>query len=228
MEEIISRFDEVAENYDSFKEKIPHYRIMVNVIREILSYYHSKNPPETVCELGMGAGEFAHEIVNDFEPHYFVGVDGSPKMVEQARDRLENSNSDTDLNLINETFAQWNPTEQFDWIYSSLAIHHLQDEAKRKLFKTIYNALTDDGLFVLCDLVKRPDEFMDLFKHVRKERMLEAGFTEQEFQERWQMHVQNDVPADLSDMLGWLNDIGFTSVDCIWKDWNRSVVVAKR
>lgn len=225
MEEIINRFNEVAHDYESFKEKIPYYRRMIKVILEILDYYETQESPRRVCELGLGTGELAEKIIESYQPDYFEGVDGSIEMIRESEDRLKSVEVPSEVDLTHSKFLDWNPKRHYDWIYSSLSIHHLQDQDKISVFETIGEAIRDQGLFLLCDLIQRPADFMDLYKFVRKSRMLDEGFSEKEFRERWQKHVTNDVPATLEDVIRWLEEIGFSRVDCTWKDWNRTIIV---
>ena len=46
-------------------------------------------------------------------------------------------------------------------VISGLAIHHLDDEAKKKLFKTIHKLLNDGGLFINADQVLGENDFSE-------------------------------------------------------------------
>lgn len=229
MDDILERFDAVADDYDDFTDRIPRYDVLTETIREILVLWGDQAPPRAVCELGCGTGRLAHWIADRFEPERYVGVDGSGEMIRRARDRFETAPTAVPRVEWKQTrFEEWRPEGTFDWIVSSLAVHHLEDPRKRDLLNRMDDALRPGGHVLLCDLVRRPGDLLDFYREIRRRRTLRGGGSEEAFERRWQMHVQNDVPADLDDLLDWFEGRGWEGVDCVWKDMNRVIVIGTR
>lgn len=225
MSDLVDRFDDIADDYDAFTDRIPRYDVMTETIREVLDLWADGSTPEAVCELGCGTGRLAHWIVKRFEPDRYLGVDGSGDMLRRARSRLDELTGETRLEWQQLLFKEWRPEDTYDWVLSSLSVHHLEDPEKRKLLERIDGALRPGGHVLLCDLVRRPDDLLDFYREIRRRRTLRMGYTEEAFEQRWEMHVQNDVPADWRDVLEWFEQLGWTGVDCVWKDMNRAIVI---
>jgi tRNA (cmo5U34)-methyltransferase len=119
--------------------------------------------------------------------------------------------------------------EAFDLVVSSISIHHLDDPAKRSLFRTIYKALVPNGVFVYSDQFAGASE--EIYrKHIEewREAAIQQGTTPEEW-DSWMKHQnQHDHHAPLSDQMSWLNGCGFKTVDCSWRYLLWSVVYAAK
>lgn len=227
MSEALDRFEEVAQDYDSFVEKIPKYERITETLKEVLEQLNRTYSPRRVAELGIGTGDFARWVLEQFEPEFLEGIDGAESMIEQCRSRLEDVRGEVVLKCT--SFEDWTPDQDnFDWIYSNLSIHHLRDLEKRDLYRRIHEALSESGVFLLSDLVRIPENRADLYRDVYWKRLAELGFDESDIRQRWERHKENDVPSDLRAKLRWLKEIGFGTVECLWKDFNRAIVLASK
>lgn len=226
--DILDHFDELAAKYDDFKKGIPHYREMMEVIQEVFDQWHRDGGFDTVLELGTGTGQLAKAVVDSYQPDRCRGIDGSENMVAETRDRFDGYDGPTELDVETVEFSEWTPDESYDLIYSSLAVHHLRNPAKRDLFATIHDALNPGGHFLLCDVVRRRSGLMDFYKTIKHHRLLDKGLTEEEAEEHWESHVPNRTLADWENLFEVLEEIGFSAVDCVWRDMYRAVFVADR
>lgn len=146
-----------------------------------------------VLELGVGTGETARRVLAVHPAAVLVGVDGSTEMLSAARAALPSERVDLRPGRLEDPL----PTGGFDLVVSVLAVHHLQPDGKKALFKRIAAAVSARGRFVLGDVVvpERPEDAVI---------PLEDGF---------------DFPDPVADQLSWLADTGFaTEVVWSWKD----------
>lgn len=228
-DEIIEQFDQLADDYDEFRQGIPHYDEMTRVIQEILQVWNGEDSPESIVELGSGQGRLAESVLELSTPETFVAVDGSSEMIRKTKDRLTGANFDTQIHYQVCKFTDWSPESKHDWIYSSLAIHHLSNPEIFELLENVYNTLKPDGYFLLCDIVRRKNDLIDLYKGIKNERLLEQeGIPEHEIDQHWESHVPNRKLVDSSTLQRWLEEIGFREVEMVWRDMYRTIITGHK
>jgi tRNA (cmo5U34)-methyltransferase len=146
--------------------------------------------PRRILELGTGTGETARRILGVHPGAALVGIDSSEAMLAVARAEL---NADLRVQRLEDPL----PEGPFELVVSVLAVHHLEPQDKRDLFRRARQELCPGGRFVLADVVvpERPEDVVT---------PITSGF---------------DKPDTLADVLAWLADAGFvTSVEWSWKD----------
>lgn len=227
MTQVLDRFEEVADDYESFVQQIPKYDRIVETLVEVLDQLNRESNPETVVDVGVGTGNLAEVVIERFAPDAFHGVDGVEAMIEQARVRLD-SISSTDVTFECTAFETWQPDGAYDWVYSNLSIHHLHDFEKRDLFDRIQRALTPEGTFLISDLVRIPGKRSEFYETIYRERLSSLGYGDAEIQNRWEQHEEHDIPSELRATLRWLREAGFGTVECVWKDFNRAIILASK
>lgn len=225
MNQVLDRFETVADDYETFTRKIPKYDRIVGTLIEVLDQLNREDTPDRIADLGVGAGNLAELVIERYGPTFFSGIDGAESMIQETRSRLTDSGG-TDVELECTTFESWSPERSYDWIYSNLSIHHLFDFEKRSLYNRVNQSLGNDGAFLLSDLFRTPEKRSDLYEGVYRERLSSLGFNEDEINKRWERHLENDVPGELRATLRWLREIGFGTVECVWKDFNRAIILA--
>jgi tRNA (cmo5U34)-methyltransferase len=151
---------------------------------------------QNVLELGTGTGETALRVLARNPGARWTGIDASEAMLRQAQRRLPGAS--LKLGRLEDPL----PEGPFDLAVSCLAVHHLDGEAKRDLFRRVA-AVAES--FVLGDLVvpRRPEDgvvYVD-----------------------WEM----DLPSSVADQLDWLEQAGFQAeADHVRPDL--AVLTAKR
>lgn len=85
--------------------------------------------PRRVLELGVGTGETARRLLERHPDAEVTGLDSSPEMVFRAREL----GVDVRLARIEDPL----PDGPWDLVISVLTVHHLDDEAKRDLFRRV-------------------------------------------------------------------------------------------
>jgi tRNA (cmo5U34)-methyltransferase len=150
----------------------------------------------SVLELGTGTGETAVRVLARNPGARWTGIDASEPMLNRARERLPNA--DLRLGRLEDPL----PAGPFDLVVSVLAVHHLDADGKRDLFKRI--ALVTDA-FVLGDVVvpERPEDAVIEVDGVY------------------------DVPSSVPEQLSWLDEAGFDA-DASYVRPDLAVFVARR
>lgn len=99
-----------------------------------------------MLELGTGTGETARRVL-EVHPHaHLVGIDESEEMLAVARTRVTGE-------LLVSRLEDDLPESLFDLVFSALAIHHLDGDGKRDLFRRVAEALRPGGTFVIGDVI---------------------------------------------------------------------------
>jgi|SRR3984957_10227082 len=115
--------------------------------------------PSTFLDLGCGTGFFS-AVFYDLFPHIKgTLLDGSPDMLEMAKRRFHGKPVSVNykVRLFQEIGDEDFP-RPCDLVFSSLAIHHLEDDHKWRLFRQIYENMAPGGIFILYDLFRLEDE----------------------------------------------------------------------
>lgn len=133
---------------------------------------------ETVLELGTGTGETAMRVLARNPGARWTGIDASEPMLDRARERLP------DADLRRQRLEEPLPAGPFDLVVSVLAVHHLDADAKRDLFRRVAQVTE---AFVLGELVvpERPEDAAVEVDGVY------------------------DVPSSVPEQLAWLAEAGF-------------------
>lgn len=215
---VIRQFDANADDYDrQRKQLIPCFDDFYGTA---LSLVNSRNPSPAIVDLGAGTGLFSEMVLRKYPNAELTLIDLSERMLEQARRRFANR---PNVRFLVADYAEYEFAESYDFVISSLSIHHLAHPAKRKLFRTIHRLLKPGGAFVNADQARgntaRTDAwFMDRWlADVRS-----SGLSEEALQasvERRKM----DINATLQEQLTWMEQAGFADADCMYKNMGFAV-----
>ena len=213
MDSIIKKlFDAGAENYDwQRRHLIPCFDDFYGMA---LSLVETDVPSPRILDVGAGTGLFANLVLQKYPDAQITLIDYSEKMLEGARKRFAYA---PNIQYIEADYSAYTFSETYDVIISSLSIHHLPHEEKRKLFATLYNALRPGGIFVNADQTQGRSPATDAYYKKRwLEEVRASGLPEHLIQESVERR-KHDINAPLEDQLRWLEEAGFTDVDCMYK-----------
>jgi ubiquinone/menaquinone biosynthesis C-methylase UbiE len=155
-----------------------------------------------VLDLGCGNGHLLALVLAHCREATGIGLDFSPTMLEQARNRFS---GDKRVTLIEHNLDDPLPdVGLFDCVVSSFAIHHCTHERKRGLYAEVFSLLKPSGVFCNLEHVSSPTQRI----HDR-------------FLEEMGIRPEDEDPSnkllDVETQLRWLREIGFADVDCHWK-----------
>jgi tRNA (cmo5U34)-methyltransferase len=171
----------------------------------------------TVLDLGAGTGLFSWHILERFPAARFTLCDLAPKMLEIARLRF--SAYPEQFTYLIEDYRQISVSQRFNLVISSLSIHHLADEDKCALFSHIHELLETGGLFINIDQVWGPTKYwQNLYWNQWLSRVRHSGASDEQINASIQRRKEFDQEAPLISQLQWLEQAGFTQVDCVYKN----------
>lgn len=184
-----------------------------------------------IVELCCGEGLLSQAILERFPRARVLALDLSPAMLEAARARVAGHGGRFEARKFDLADRSWRVfPEPVHAFVSSLAIHHLDGEGKRELFRDLAAALAPGGAVVVADLVEPATPAARVLaakawdEAVRRRSLDLAGNLEpyEEFlRQRWNLWAETepdpiDLPSPLFDQLRWLEAAGLSGVDVYW------------
>ncbi len=218
-----------ADFSQEYREKADIYiverRRMFGIMKSFYRHFSGSKHNNKILDLGCGDGIVTHELLSVDESISATLIDGSGDMLDKARERLKGfKNINYILASFQEMLEKDIPEQDFDFIVSSLAIHHLTMNEKRNLFRLIYSHLKAGGYFMNIDVILAPTEKLDqwyikLWQEWMDERKTTPGKECNYLDDITRRYKEADEnkPDTLDDQLDSLKDIGCKDVDCFYK-----------
>ena len=132
------------------------YKDVLNTIYNII---HRKEKAK-VLDIGFGTGVLTKKLYDDGYEIY--GIDFSERMLEIAKEKMPLAK------LVQYDFSRGLPKEleniQFNYIISTYAMHHLEDEDKIKFINKLEKYLSRDGRIIIGDIAFETRELLEQCK----------------------------------------------------------------
>ena len=219
-------------DFDSgIRRLLPKYDEMLDVLVGCIASANNR-----ILELGCGTGELSLKVLERYPSATIVAVDYSARMLDFARAKIESAGYAARWTGIELDFGEWanNPNfsglgDKFNACISSLAIHHLEDEMKLKLFQRIRQSLDAGGCFWNADpLLAESAGMKDIYQAAREDWALSQGETLAQIRANVGTSVSYgysnpDRLATLSAQLEMLGSSGFETVAVPWKYYGMAV-----
>jgi tRNA (cmo5U34)-methyltransferase len=221
MDHVKEHFETEAKEFDEIIFKIiPYYSRMIEALMDSVHFSYDKS--FRVIDLGCGTGTVAKRISEKFPNSEIVCLDIASNMIDLAKQKLKDH---TNTRFITGDFSTFDFDSKFDLVVSSLALHHLEnDHSKKQFYKKIYELLSDSGQFINADVILASTDFHQEVYMNRWIEYMNKTYPKDQIYNNWiRKYHTEDRPAKLMDQLKWLEEIGFKSVDVIWKYYNFSV-----
>jgi len=222
-------FAETKEFDTNIRQLLPYYDELLDAIALCV-------PPESkrILELGCGTGELSLKVLQQCPSAKLVAVDYSPRMIEFVQQKLESHGERNRVKALQLDFGAWANDEievgdSFDAVISSLAIHHLSDEMKAKLFQKSARCLNPNGRFWNGDpLLPEFPELSDIYSESRQRWAQKQGLDLDAVRSRIGKsedygYSSHDQLATLDSHLQMLQTAGFSKTAVIWKYYNLGV-----
>ena len=211
-----------AAEYDlSRRRLIPCFDLFYSTAADLVARTVKDVPSPAILDIGAGTGLMSEFVMQRVGTASLYLLDESSEMTAKALIRLEQFKPTLFIQSMTEPL----PAMQFNAVVSSVAIHHLTDDEKRKLYGRIFGALAPGGVFVNAEQVLGETEWEEKLydeMHIGGARAL--GSDEEEIRGARE-RMSYDKSATLSEQVTWLREIGFQWTGTFFK-WGRFAVFA--
>lgn len=197
---------EEVEKYDARMRKLRDINAEINTLVEAVTPARKS----IILELGTGTGEFATALAKLCRK--VVAVDVSPVMLEYAWKKAQ-SRKISNIDFRHAGFLTFKEApEQFDLVFTQLALHHLPDFWKAIALKNIHALLKEGGKFFLKDVVypSAIDDYTPFFNGIIQgiENSVGAEFTKEII-----AHVKKEYSTLDWILEGMLKKAGFSILE---------------
>jgi tRNA (cmo5U34)-methyltransferase len=217
-------FNASVDYYDDWMKKaLPNFDDLFGSAIALIPF--ASTQPIDVLDLGAGTGLFSYHVLEKYPQARFVLYDLADKMLEVARDRFRSCLPQAEF--VTGDYRTLRVTHDFDLVISSLSIHHLTDDEKQSLFRSIHAVLRKPGLFINIDQIRGGTAYLrDVYWNHWLTQVRQREPDEKRIQESIHRRTTYDRDALLADQLRWLTEAGFTDVDCVYKNFFVGVFLA--
>lgn len=217
---------EFAQEYRDHAEMyVVERQRLLTILRSFYKYFLKDSRKKTILDLGCGDGIITNEILKVDASVSATLLDGSVDMLHNAGERLKEFKNVQFIHAsFQDIFEKEVLKQNFDFVVSSLAIHHLTMDKKYSLFKKIYSHLCPEGYFVNIDVVLSPTEvleqwYMSLWREWINDKKNSLGIEGDYYDDIIRKYKDNkdNKPDTLEGQIDALKEIGFKDVDCFYK-----------
>ncbi len=216
------KFNKYATNYDNSRQQlIPCFSEFYRTVVKIIPFSTSTNL--SILDIGAGTGLLTELIAKKFSNAQITLIDISAEMLCIAQERLKKYKG---ISFQVADYSKNFPVQKYKLIVSSLSIHHLSDKDKKKLFKKIKKSLQQNGIFINADQVHgETDEIEKIYHKNWIEDVKNNGVTDKALAEALD-RMKEDKTTPLSKQLKWLEQCGFSEINCWYKNYRFAVYSA--
>lgn len=222
-EHIKDGFNTVSREYDENRRKlIPCFDRFYGMILEQIP---QAGKELKVLDIGAGTGLLSAMILERYPHANITLIDIAEKMLDQARERFGKNEN---IKYIAADYSEYDFTESFDVIVSSLSIHHLTHEKKKELYQTLFDQLNPGGLFINGDQFLATTEEREKRNQSWWRKTIESAGIDLNQLYAWEKRTAMDIPATVNENINWMNDAGFANTDIIFKEHNFGVIIGEK
>ena len=222
-DQIIRHFEGHAGANISLMEKIvPQYKKQNEIIYELLP----DDPEEQlrVLDLGCGTGILSELVLRKLPNAYVVGFDFRPKIREAYEKNLASYRGRYELMLGDYRFDPIG--SNYNIVLAGLTLQHLTWGERKDFYKLIYSILNSNGVFILNDIIIDEDWDTRKLQYSSWKEFIASNGEDPEFW--YDKHMTKDYPVTLNDHFQWLEQAGFSKMDCYWRFHNFAITMAMK
>lgn len=181
--------------------------------------------PGLIIDLGAGTGALSEAILDSVGGSVLELIDVDPEMLNQARARLARFGDRA--RFTEGSFLE--PLPRCRGAAASLALHHIPAmDAKRQLYRRVFEALEPGGVFVNADATM-PSEPAAQAATWRgwADHLVSHGIDERGAFEHFEEWSEEDTYFPLEEELLAVAQAGFAA-ECVWSEVGITVVVGRK
>ena len=203
---------------------VPGYQEMLQAAIDSIPFDDGSEPK--VVDLGTGTGALSQRLLDRFPKARLLCVDMTEGMLTKAKERFAGYPQVT--YLLKDFYELEIPAGQ-DAVMASLSLHHLiTDDDKRSFYGKVHAALRPGGVFVNADAVLSSDDWVETLYKRKWREFMARSLDPKGVEEVMERHRKEDSLPVLSAQLKWLDEVGFSRTDVIWKNYMGAVVWARK
>jgi tRNA (cmo5U34)-methyltransferase len=223
--DIRSVFDQAAQSYDRARRQlVPCFDDFYGTVLDLIPF--ATDSAIRVLDLGAGTGLLSALIAERFPRAHLTLIDISEGMLDQARQRFVADAARFDFRVLD--LAEAPLSGRYEAVVSALAIHHVNDEGKQRLFQGVYDVLSDGGVFVNADQVLgMTPEIDEEYKAAWLRQVRERGVGEGDLAAALE-RMEEDEMSTLGLQMKYLEETGFGMVDSWYKNYGFVVYAGRK
>ncbi len=200
---------------------VPERSILIEIAQSL--YRHFVKQPGRMLDLGCGDGLMVQALLQVDDTLDATLVDGSQEMLKAAGNRLARFKKKRFVKASFQQLLTQDPLQTtFDFVLSSLAIHHIAMAEKENLFEYVYRHLDLGGFFLNIDVVLSPTEDLERWYLLLWREWIDTHAADPvkasllSVPQKYKDNPDN-APDPLMPQLQALEKLGFKHVDCYFK-----------
>jgi ubiquinone/menaquinone biosynthesis C-methylase UbiE len=184
----------------------------------------------TVLDMGCGDAHQMAQVLEGFKVNEYIGYDLAEPVLKIAAENLAGKAAQVVLKQGKMEQLIKEEVQSFDLVYTSYALHHLQDDAKNNFLKDCYQRLNPNGRMIHIDVARKKGQsreayITDYLKLIREEWTL---LNSEDFR-LVEEHIQQcDFPASIDALQEWMVAAGFSIENHLEGDGRHSMYVLKK
>jgi tRNA (cmo5U34)-methyltransferase len=198
----------------------------IKLLGDLLLYQFPSPVNLKILDLGCGDGTITEYLYNRYPENNFYLLDGSSTMLSKAKERLKGKLVEFIAMSFEEYIDKKVDNDKYDFVFSSLAIHHLPFNGKGKLYSKIKKELRTNVFFLNFDVVLPNSEISQKIQFqmwvdwmnetLQRNNLADEVGKFNDLPNTYKLREENKA-SDLFDQLNLLTESGFKNVDCFFK-----------
>jgi len=185
-----------------------------------------------LVDICAGEGLLCELVLSSFPNSRVLALDGSELMREKAAARLAPFGERAEVRAFDLDAEGWTGglPSPLRCAVSSMALHHLEARRKQALFRRLAERLEPGGALLIADIIATSSEFVRRSFAVQWEDLARgqslAGTGSLDAYEKavadgwgpkWLTEPElGEMPYRVFEQLKWIEEAGFSTVDCFW------------
>lgn len=226
--------ENLTETYlDGVRSAIPLAKEQIEILLRIIKYF--KPDMNSFLDLGCGDGVLGKTLLTNWPKSRGIFMDYSEPMIKSAKSKIQECQNKPIFVAKDFGDTEWlesiSTELPVDIVISGFAIHHQNDENKKRIYKEIFDRiLKPGGVFLNLEQVKSPTKeienlfneyFMDKMTKFQKEN--KTNIPIKEIEDGFYKDKEVNILASVEEQCNWLREIGFANVDFFFKAFELSI-----